>query len=251
MKRAIQIIIYLVTITFPCSPTAQLKSACKLKDSIISDYKKFYSIQNLGKLTIGIGISGVFANSSADQEIQDFYNDYIKNGTTDDISKIVKPFGDGRITVPVYLTAVLIGELTKDTRIGSAVGEWGQRCSRALIVGAPPVLTLQIVLGASRPEEGKGSHWHPFKDNNGVSGHSFMGAVPFLTAAKMTDNRFLKYSLYLGSTLTGLSRINDNKHYFSQSLLGWWIAYLAVNSIDLKKFVLVPSANIIGVGLYF
>jgi len=251
MKKTNQIIIFIVITAFPGFIAAQSKCACKLKHQVIADYKNFYSLNNLWKFALGIGYAGFYANTSFDQEIQDFYNDYIKSGTTDDISKIVKPFGDGRITVPIYLTAVLIGELTKDTRIGSVVGEWGQRCSRALIVGAPPVLTLQIVLGASRPEEGKGSHWHPFKDNNGVSGHSFMGAVPFLTAAKMTDNRFFKYSLYFGSTLTGLSRINDNKHYFSQVILGWWIAYLSVNSIKSEQFVFVPSAKGIGVMVYF
>jgi membrane-associated phospholipid phosphatase len=251
MKRANQFIIIFVIISFPGFMAAQPKCLCKVKDSIIADYKNFYSLDNLWKLGLGIGYAGFYANTSFDQEIQDFYNDYIKSGTTDDISKIVKPIGNGRITVPVYLTAALVGELTKDTRIGSTVGEWGQRCSRALIVGVPPVLTLQIVLGASRPEEGKDSHWHPFKDNNGVSGHSFMGAVPFLTVAKMTHKRLLKYSFYFGSTLTGLSRINDNKHYFSQVILGWWIAYLSVNSIEKNKVVLAPAVDGIKVMVYF
>jgi hypothetical protein len=72
-----------------------------------------------------------------------------------------------------------------------------------------------------------------------------------LTAAKMTDNPFLKYPLYVGSTLTGLSRINDNKHYFSQAVLGWWIAFLAVNSVAGKKVVFAPSTDGIGILVYF
>jgi len=251
MKRANPFIIIFFIIALPGFMAAQSKCLCKVKNNIVADYKNFYSPNNLWKFALGIGYAGFHANTSFDQEIQDFYNEYIKNKTTDDVSKIVKPFGDGRITVPVYLTAVLIGELSKQSKIGPTIGEWGQRCSRVLIVGAPPVLMLQIVLGASRPEEGKGSHWHPFKDNNGVSGHSFMGAVPFLTAAKMTDKKWLQYSFYLGSTLTGLSRINDNKHYFSQVILGWWIAYLSVNSIEMNKIVLAPSAKGIAVMIYF
>jgi len=249
MNKTIQIIILIIAI--PGLVFAQSKCECKFLDQIISDYQNFYSKDNLWKLALGIGYAGVYANTSFDEEIQDFYNEYIKSNITDDISKIVKPFGDGRITVPIYLTAALIGELLKDTKPGATIGCWGQRCTRALIVGAPPVLTLQILLGASRPEEGKGSRWRPFKDNNGVSGHSFVGAVPFLVAAKMTNKLLLKYPLYFASTFTGISRINDNKHYFSQAILGWWIAFLSVNSLDTNKVVLVPSANGIGVMFCF
>ncbi len=72
-----------------------------------------------------------------------------------------------------------------------------------------------------------------------------MGAVPFITAAKMTDNPTIKAFLYLSSTLCGLSRINDNAHYFSQSALGWWLAYLAAISVgetktEKRKIVFAP-----------
>ena len=251
MKKTFQIIFIILILTIPGFISAQSKSSCKLKDQVIADYKNFYSLNNLWKFALGIGYAGFYANTSFDEEIEDFYREYIKSNTMYDISKIVKPFGNGRITAPVYLTAALIGELSKNSNFGSTIGEWGQRSSRALIIGAPPVLTLQILLGASRPDEGKGSRWRPFKDDNGVSGHSFMGAVPFLTAAKITQKLYLKYPLYFASTLTGISRINDNKHHFSQSLLGWWIAFLSVNSIDINEIALVPSANGIGVMINF
>jgi membrane-associated phospholipid phosphatase len=87
---------------------------------------------------------------------------------------------------------------------------------------------LQNAIGASRPDEDD-SRWRPFEDTNGVSGHSFMGAVPFITAAEMAENPYIRYSLYLGSMLCGWSRINDDRHYLSQAALGWWIAYLSVS----------------------
>jgi hypothetical protein len=251
VKSRLSIVSFIVLITFHCGLSAQSNSGINWKDEFAADYKNFYSWSGLSKLALGIGYAGFYANTSFDQEIQNCYNDYLKSRTTDNISKIVKPFGDGLITVPVYLMAIVIGELEKDTPIGSTIGAWGQRCSRSILVGAPPVLLLQVALGASRPNEGKNSHWHPFKDNNGVSGHSFMGSVPFLAAAKMTDNRFLKYPLYVGSTLTGLSRINDKKHYFSQAVLGWWIAFLAMNSVAGNKLIFAPSADGIGVLIYF
>ena len=95
------------------------------------------------------------------------------------------------------------------------------------------MLLMQWVVGGSRPGEAhSGSHWEPFQDDNGVSGHAFMGAIPFLNAANMTDNRWLRAGCYLGSGMAGLSRINDDSHYTSQAVLGWWMAYLAARSVD-------------------
>jgi hypothetical protein len=62
-----------------------------------------------------------------------------------------------------------------------------------------------------------------------------MGAIPFLTISKMVRSKKLKLLFYTGSFATGLSRINDNKHYLSQIALGWWIAFLSVNSIVLSE----------------
>jgi hypothetical protein len=91
---------------------------------------------------------------------------------------------------------------------------------------------LQSLLGSGRPDSGVDSDWIPFKEGHGVSGHAFIGAIPFLSAAEMVENRVLKSLLYAGSTLAGLSRVNDDQHYTSQVLLGWWIAYLAETSVD-------------------
>jgi hypothetical protein len=65
-----------------------------------------------------------------------------------------------------------------------------------------------------------------------VSDHAFIGAVPFITAAKMNENPYIKGALYGLSVLPGLSRINDNKHYFSQVLLGWYLAFLSCNAVE-------------------
>ncbi len=92
---------------------------------------------------------------------------------------------------------------------------------RSILVGGPPLLVLQWATGGARPTEtDESSEWRPFHDNNGVSGHSFMGAIPFLSAAKMADNIWIKGSFYAASTLPGISRVNDDAHYFSQAFLG-------------------------------
>ena len=143
------------------------------KDIVYEDYRNFYAIENLEYLAIGIGIAGVLANTSIDGEIQGWDQGSLRDGDSDNFSRAVRQFGDGRITVPVYLGAAILGELTKDIKAGSTTGEWRERSLRTILVGAPPMLFLQRALGALRPKEDD-SHWRPLNDDNGVSGHNFM-----------------------------------------------------------------------------
>jgi hypothetical protein len=99
-------------------------------------------------------------------------------------------------------------------------------------VGEPALILLQKATGASRPEEMRGSRWEPFSDDNGVSGHSFIGAIPFLSAASMTDRWYLRYPLIIASMLPAWARFHKDDHYFSQSLAGWWLAYRSVESVS-------------------
>ena len=200
-------------------------SLSKDLENIKNDYRNFYlSGDNLLRLGIGIGCAGLFANTSMDGDIQEFYQDNLRSEATDDLSKIWKIPGNIFITPPVLLGTYLLFQ-------DSSTGEWAQKSLRALAVGAPAGLLLQRVTGASRPSEGN-SKWRPFNDANGLSGHAFIGAIPFITAAKMNANPYMKGLLYGLSFLPGLSRINDNEHYFSQTALGWYLALLSCDAVE-------------------
>ncbi len=191
---------------------------------IADDYKNFYlDNSSLLLLGAGAGVAGVFANTSLDADIQDFYQDNIRNNSLDSMSKALKLPGSVFVAVPLLSGVYFIAG-------DASFGGWAQKSLRAIITGAPAGLLLQGAAGASRPSEGS-SKWRPFNDNNGLSGHAFIGAVPFITAAKMNENTYLKGLFYGLSVLPGLSRINDNKHFFSQAALGWYLAYLSCNTV--------------------
>jgi membrane-associated phospholipid phosphatase len=105
------------------------------------------------------------------------------------------------------------------------------------------------------------SYWQPFRHANAVSGHAFMGAVPFITAAQMTDRPCVKGLLYALSGFTAWSRVNDDAHYLSQVLLGWYVAYLSVRAVSTTeaKSLLprgltifpVSESGSAGIGLYY
>ena len=203
----------------------------RIAADVLSDHERFYSSGCLRDLSLGLLGAWLLANSQADVGVQDWYRDRVRTAATDDLSGWVKPLGNGRVTVPALSGALLAGVLLRRVPAGRTLTRWSGRSLRALALGAPPLLFLQAATGGSRPMEDD-SRWHPFEDDNGVSGHSFVGAVPFLSAAAMTEGRPLKALLYSGSALCGLSRINDDAHYLSQAAMGWWVAYLAAGGVE-------------------
>jgi len=201
-----------------------------LWDNIKQDYSNFYTKSRMVRLGIGFSIGAIIANSSLDQNIRDEYQNKFRNNDTDNFSKTAKQFGNGKIMIPLAFATANLDYFYPDSKIA----RWGFDTSRAYIVGAPALLVMQFTTGGSRPnEKSYNSQWRPFKDNNGVSGHAFMGAVPFLTISYMyKDNPYIKYSSYIASFATAYSRVNDDRHYFSQALLGWYMAYESVDAVQ-------------------
>lgn len=203
-------------------------------ERIFEDHKNYYSLQNLGFLSVGFGVGGVLANTRWDEDFSRHFNSSVQGASSDEWAESFhspKDFGNGLLTLPLFAAAWGVGALYDDTTLGDFSSEWGERSLRAFLVGAPPVILMQKVTGGSRPEEGE-SHWHFWQDTNGVSGHSFMGSLPFLTGAQMVDDPFYKCLLYAGSTIVPISRVSDGDHYPSQAILGWWMAWSAATAID-------------------
>jgi membrane-associated phospholipid phosphatase len=123
------------------------------------------------------------------------------------------------------------------------LGEYACRTTRGYLVGTPSLLVFQSLLGSDRPSSGnaRGSYWHPFYEDHAVSGHSFIGAIPFITAAQMVEKPWQKGVFYACSMLTAWSRVNDNQHYLSQAVLGWYLAYLSVRSVSQTEGTRLPK----------
>ncbi len=235
------------------------RPAWRITGNIRQDYRHFCSRKSLGLLAIAVGVHAILANTSLDQ---DFRNSFQDNAVGDpDAFDWAKVLGETWVVVPTALGLWGVDEWI-DRRgwfnhrgFPQDIGRWSRQTCRALLVGAPANYALQVVIGSSRPTDTNGSsRWRPFNDNNGSSGHTFVGAVPFLTAAKRTDNLLLKSALILGSGLAGYSRIYDDAHYLSQVLLGYSVAVLAVEATELTQqspfqYRVVPLNTVGGFGL--
>ncbi|MCY2983956.1 MAG: phosphatase PAP2 family protein [Planctomycetota bacterium] len=207
-----------------------------LMERLAKDQWRFYSKENAIPMALVFGTGAVVANTQLDNQLQRHFRSSVLGASTDEWFEKLhasKELGNGRYTLPVFGVAWLAKECLDGPPVLESFGTWGERSMRGFLVGAGPVIAGQYLTGGSRPSElEKTSYWHPLQDNNGVSGHAFMSALPFITAAKMTDNPFAKLAFYSGSTIGPLSRMNDNAHYPSQIGIGWCIAYLSATAID-------------------
>ncbi len=208
-------------------------AVCDMFKSLVCDYENFYcDWTNLALLGAGVAVAAPIANTHADTGFQDWYQSSVRSPRTDHWSANAKIFGTYQTVIPIYVGALAGGALFPDTATGWVVEDWASRTLRGMAVGAPAVGIGQIGLGSGRPDMDASSHWSPGHGVHGVAGHAFVGAMPFLTAASMTDRFWLQAPLFAASFATGWSRVNDGDHYLSQAILGWWIAFLSVRSVN-------------------
>ncbi|MBS0210823.1 MAG: hypothetical protein JSS27_17920 [Planctomycetes bacterium] len=224
---------------------------------IVGDYVNYYSLPNLAGLTAAFGVGAALANTDADQEIRQAWFD--RAGYQTWLHNDFAVFGKGQYMLPAMGGMMALGLLFEDRPAGGLIEEYGERGIRAALVGAPPMLLMQVVTGGSRPtQEPYDSHWRPFQSSHGVSGDAFIGGLVFMSAAKMTDRPVLKASLYTLSVFPAVGRVNDSAHYPSQAFLGLCMAYAAVTAVDntyrgnTRPF-LVPwvAGNATGLGFEF
>lgn len=147
---------------------------------IVEDHGEFYDSDTLGGLGRGIILASAVANTTADRELHASFQTSVRGATTDDWFDFLhanEMLGDGTYTLPIMAGAWGLGVLLPEDTHTTAMREWGERSMRSFLVGAPPLIALQKATGGSRPGEVENaSKWRPFRDNNGVSGHSFMSA---------------------------------------------------------------------------
>jgi len=247
LKSSLKVFCYLFTVFLLLNLIFSHTLVADVVTMVKSDYTNFYGESNLQSLALAFSVGAVGANSSWDQNVQNWYQRNWRNSFTDELSTVFKFWGEGDYLVPLSVMMGSLNLLHLESEFINSLALWGERNARAYLVGAPFVLLMQRITGGSRPSETDGSsQWDFFADENGVSGHAFMGAVPFLTIAEMnSENKIVYWTSSLLSTLPALSRLNDNKHYFSQAFLGWFMAKQAVQVVsntakEEPKLTLIP-----------
>jgi hypothetical protein len=201
-----------------------------LRETVTSDMGRFYRRGRAMRFGGVLAAAGALANTDADAEIQQWYRDDVATPGGDDLARDAERLGRMEtIGIPLLVGGLLVGLAPE---VGAAAPTaWLRRTARAYVVGTPSLLYLQTLTGGSRPVSGVGSDWQPFVGRNGVSGHAFTGAVPFLTLARQTDRWWLRVLAVAASTAGGWAQLHADQHYFSQFALGWWLAWEATDAV--------------------
>ncbi len=201
-------------------------------------WRKNYGRRAFLKLGIALAGAGLLAFTGADEALEGFHSGTLRNSLTNRFSGVVKPAGE-RFWFGNW---ALVASLDAWVRSNS-FSRWGRANFEAMVVGLPVLWTLQRGLGANRPSSDDGNpRWRPMKAANSASGHAFIAAVPWLTLARRHNLMPVKQGARVASMLTGWSRLNDRKHYVSQVVLGWTIAWNAVSAVaddEAEKSLLV------------
>jgi membrane-associated phospholipid phosphatase len=120
---------------------------------------------------------------------------------------------------------------------GLALGEDGVRVTgrlmgEALLLAGVPAITLQYVLGRSRPYSGKGAYDYNFFEwsnqyQSFPSGHMTVAFAMSTVLAKRIDRWWASVPLYGSAGLTALSLAWGNQHWASDIFVGAALGYLA------------------------
>lgn len=207
--------------------------AVRFASAVLQDYRAHYSTDGLLRLGLPLAANGVLANSQADTELREFWQTRGRTDTADDVARVFLQAGDlgqNKVSLPLYTLTMLAADYQGTPTSDNRIATWAARSARANLLGGPQAWAFTYMLGTHRPGHGE-SDWHPWNDNDGVSGHAFYGAVPFLTAARMSESSAWRYSLYALSVLPAYSRVYNNQHYTSQVVLGWSLAWLATGTV--------------------
>jgi hypothetical protein len=210
------------------TPTGQA-GALGVGTTLARDYAAFYSGRRLLTLGAAFATAGVVANTGTDEDLYGRYRNQ-REVRSDGWVAAAEPFGEGAVVLPAILVpALLIG--LGERQQESLPGAWWRRSARAYAVGGPAFYYLQQITGGSRPGEPGGATWKPFVGNHGVSGHAFLGAVPLLTAARLSHHPVSRGAWILASTVPALARLERGQHFPSQVLLGWLLAWESTGAV--------------------
>jgi membrane-associated phospholipid phosphatase len=194
------------------------------------------------------GLAAVALTSLADEPLRDELQAHRTSGK-DDVAAVFRRMGEPEVYGVVGLGTIAVGIIAGNDRVRRA----GQRISAGLLISAVVTTALKEVVGRQRPNASSSAFsFKPFSGQTSwPSGHTTMA---FALAASVSDELHstpASVALYSGAALTGWSRLNDNKHWLSDVVMGAAVGVTGaklmngrwrVLGIHAPKFLLEPQA---------
>lgn len=167
-----------------------------------------------------------------DEEIKEWAQEE-RNGVTDGIASVAKPFGDPRYVLPPVAALYLYGHVADEPRSRRAA----LLSLESMAVTGLFTQALKFSFGRHRPSSGDPPDTF---DGPGISGKnlafpsghsSFAWSVMTVIAHEYRDKPAVPPLAYGIATLTALSRVNDNAHWASDAFFGSALGYFTARAI--------------------
>lgn len=171
-------------------------------------------------------VGGVGALMLLDEPVQRYAQRH-RSTATDDIAEVFRQEGEAP-----YYAGISLGVLGFGVVAGKpGVRRAGTRLVAAVLLSAGEMEAMKRVVGRSRPNEDVGAFsFHPFTSLKDSAGVETRGAMPsghvtaaFAVATSLADDiksPLVHVLLYTAATGTAFSRINDNRHWLSDTGMG-------------------------------
>lgn len=187
---------------------------------------------------VAAAVGGVALLTTLDEPMQRFTQRH-RTTTLDGVADVFRHGGEPVVYAGVSLGMLGVGLATRKPEIQRA----GGRVVASVLLSALTSASIKRLSGRSRPNEGVGAfEFHPLTSRKDSAGVEARGTLPsghttaaFAVAASLADDidspvaDILLYSLATG---TAWSRINDDRHWFSDAALGAMLGITAAKLVN-------------------
>ena len=153
-----------------------------------------------------------------DDAVQEDFQEW-RNPATNSMARVGNAFGAGQYVYPALLAGWVAGNAFGSEGLRRASGH----ALVAATVAGVAVTALKWTVGRQRPNSGFDSdhfdHFN-FKDSSFPSGHTSIAFSLASSLSRDIKGRWDDIALYGAASLTGLARMNDNKHWLSDVVGG-------------------------------
>jgi membrane-associated phospholipid phosphatase len=198
-------------------------------------------------------LGGVGALMLLDEPVQRYAQRH-RSATSDEIAGVFRQEGEAPYYAGIGLGLIGLGVVAGKPGVTRA----GMRVGTAVALSAGEMLLIKHLVGRSRPNEDVGAFkFHPFTSLKDSAGVETRGAMPsghvtaaFAMATSLADdinNPLVKVLLYTAATGTAFSRVNDNRHWLSDTGMGAALGILTAKVVNghWRIFGLRPPAFLV------
>lgn len=169
--------------------------------------------------------SALLLSTMLDNPVHEEFQEW-RNPTTNSVARVGNTFGAGQYVFPVLVAGWVAG---------TALGSDGVRIASghalvAAATGGLAVTALKYTVGRMRPSSGyDADHFDAFNinDSSFPSGHTALAFSVASSLSRDIHGRWDDVALYSAASLTGLARMNDNRHWLSDVVGGAVIGIFA------------------------